>query len=94
MPLAAGSVLAAGQSTASQVAPGALGFLVVAALAVALIFLLRSMNKQLGKVGAARRPFGPDQPQQPPAEERLRTSMPEHFHNSPEYLENNPGNQP
>jgi hypothetical protein len=37
-------------SSASVVVPGILGFLVVAALAVALFFLLRSMNKQLGKV--------------------------------------------
>jgi hypothetical protein len=87
------TVLAASQSVASQVAPGALGFLVVAALAAALFFLLRSMNKQLAKVGAARRSFGPEVQQPPPAEERLRTTMPEHFHNSPEYLENNPGNQ-
>jgi hypothetical protein len=35
---------------ASQVVPGILGFLVVAAMALALFFLLRSMNKQLNKV--------------------------------------------
>lgn len=35
---------------ANQVVPGVLGFLVVAALGVALFFLLRSMNKQLRKV--------------------------------------------
>jgi hypothetical protein len=35
---------------ASQVVPGILGFLVVAAMGVALFFLLRSMNKQLRKV--------------------------------------------
>lgn len=39
---------------ASQVVPGVLGFLVVAAMALALFFLLRSMNKQLNKV--AREP--------------------------------------
>jgi hypothetical protein len=77
---------------ASQVAPGALGFLVVASLALALFFLIRSMNKQLAKVGAARRTFGPEQqPQEPPAQEPVRT-MPEHFHNSPEYLRNSPDN--
>ena len=93
MPLAA-NTLAAGQSTASQVAPGVLGFLVVAALALALFFLIRSMNKQLAKVGAARRTFSPPgQPQEPPAQERIQSSLPEHFHNSPEYLRNNPGNQ-
>ncbi|HEY5987615.1 MAG TPA: hypothetical protein VIV12_14760 [Streptosporangiaceae bacterium] len=35
---------------ASQVVPGILGFLVVAGMAVALVFLLLSMNKQLRKV--------------------------------------------
>jgi hypothetical protein len=36
---------------ASQVVPGVLGFLVVAGMGLALFFLLRSMNKQLRKVG-------------------------------------------
>jgi hypothetical protein len=35
---------------ASEVVPGILGFLVVAGMALALYFLLRSMNKQLRKV--------------------------------------------
>ncbi len=39
----------------SQVVPGILGFLVVAGLAVALFFLLRSLNKQLRKVVSAPR---------------------------------------
>jgi hypothetical protein len=38
-------------STLSNVEPGLLGFLVVAALGVALVFLLRSMNKQFRKIG-------------------------------------------
>ena len=38
-------------STISNVEPGLLGFLVVAALGVALVFLLRSMNKQFKKIG-------------------------------------------
>jgi hypothetical protein len=46
-------LLAAGSnsSTLSDVEPGLLGFLVVAALGVALVFLLRSMNKQFRKIG-------------------------------------------
>jgi len=47
-------VLAGGStnsSTLSDVEPGLLGFLVVAALGVALVFLLRSMNKQFRKIG-------------------------------------------
>ena len=49
-----GTVLAGGStnsSTLSDVEPGLLGFLVVAALGVALVFLLRSMNKQFRKIG-------------------------------------------
>ena len=38
-------------SSISNVEPGLLGFLVVAALAVALVFILRSMNKQFKKLG-------------------------------------------
>jgi hypothetical protein len=48
--LAAGS---SNSSTLSDVEPGLLGFLVVAALALALVFLLRSMNKQFRKIGPA-----------------------------------------
>jgi hypothetical protein len=45
-------------STITDVEPGLLGFLVVAALAVALVFLLRSMNKQFRKIGP--RPADPE----------------------------------
>jgi hypothetical protein len=38
-------------STLSNVEPGLLGFLVVAGIGVALVFLLRSMNKQFRKIG-------------------------------------------
>jgi hypothetical protein len=41
----------AGNSTLNSVEPGLLGFLVVAGIGVALIFLLRSMNKQFRKLG-------------------------------------------
>ena len=42
---------AAASSTASDnVEPGVLGFLVVAGIGVALVFLLRSMNKQFRKI--------------------------------------------
>jgi hypothetical protein len=40
-------------STISNVEPGLLGFLVVAALGLALVFLLRSMNRQFRKIGPA-----------------------------------------
>jgi hypothetical protein len=36
--------------SANAIVPGVLGFLVVAGMAVALFFLLRSLNKQLRKV--------------------------------------------
>jgi hypothetical protein len=48
--VAAGS---SNSSSFSDVEPGLLGFLVVAALALALVFLLRSMNKQFRKIGPA-----------------------------------------
>jgi hypothetical protein len=38
-------------STINDVEPGLLGFLVVAAMGIALVFLLRSMNKQFRKIG-------------------------------------------
>ena len=38
-------------STMNDVEPGLLGFLVVAAIGVALVFLLLSMNKQFRKLG-------------------------------------------
>ena len=38
-------------STMNDVEPGLLGFLVVAAIGVALVFLLLSMNKQFKKLG-------------------------------------------
>jgi hypothetical protein len=52
-------VAASNSSALNDVEPGLLGFLVVAALGVALVFLLRSMNKQFRKLG----------PPPPPAEE-------------------------
>ena len=45
-------------STISNVEPGLLGFLVVAAVGVALVFILRSMNKQFKKIGP--RPEDPE----------------------------------
>jgi hypothetical protein len=45
-------------STISNVEPGLLGFLVVAALGVALVFILRSMNRQFKKIGP--RPEDPE----------------------------------
>jgi hypothetical protein len=44
------AAVAASSSASDNVAPGVLGFLVVAAIGVALVFLLRSMNKQFRKI--------------------------------------------
>jgi hypothetical protein len=44
-------VAATNSSTLNDVEPGLLGFLVVAGLGVALVLLLRSMNKQFRKIG-------------------------------------------
>ena len=58
-------------STITNVEPGLLGFLVVAALGVALFFLLRSMNKQFKKIGP--RPEDEDQ-SDPAADESQSTA--------------------
>ena len=50
MTLAALAAAAASSSASNDVEPGVLGFLVVAAIGVALVFLLRSMNKQFRKI--------------------------------------------
>ena len=52
MPLTFGvlAAVAASSSASDDVSPGVLGFLVVAAMGVALVFLLRSMNKQFRKI--------------------------------------------
>ena len=52
MTLAALAAAAASSSASNDVEPGVLGFLVVAAIGVALVFLLRSMNKQFRKIDA------------------------------------------
>ncbi len=52
---------AAASSSANDVEPGVLGFLVVAAMGVALVFLLRSMNKQFRKI--TPEPEAPDDEQ-------------------------------
>jgi hypothetical protein len=55
------ALLAAGSTSSSlnDVEPGLLGFLVVAVLALAIVFLLRSMNKQFRKIGP--RPDDPEE---------------------------------
>ena len=45
------AAVAASSSSTDNITPGVLGFLVVAAMGVALVFLLRSMNKQFRKIG-------------------------------------------
>jgi hypothetical protein len=44
------AAVAASSASSNDVEPGVLGFLVVAAMGVALFFLLRSMNKQFNKI--------------------------------------------
>jgi hypothetical protein len=44
------AAVAASAPASDDVTPGVLGFLVVAAMGVALVFLLRSMNKQFRKI--------------------------------------------
>ena len=57
------AAVAASSSNSNDVEPGVLGFLVVAAIGVALVFLLRSMNKQFRKLGPEPgQPGGPGEP--------------------------------
>ena len=51
---------ASSTSTINDVEPGLLGFLVVAVLGVALVLLLRSMNKQFRKITPEPGPGLPD----------------------------------
>jgi hypothetical protein len=48
-----GAVLAKSTVPVNNVTPGVLGFLVVAAMGIALYFLLRSMSRQLKKIPPA-----------------------------------------
>ena len=61
MTLAALAAAAASSSSSNNVEPGVLAFLVVAAMGVALVFLLRSMNKQFRKI--TPQPDAPDDEQ-------------------------------
>ena len=65
MTFSALAAAAASSTSVNNVEPGVLGFLVVAGIAVVLVFLLRSMNKQFRKI----EPRNPDDParQEPPA---------------------------
>ena len=77
-------LLAAGQSAASSAAPGAIGFLVVAGMGLAVFFLFRSMTKHLRKVrlaadseaappAKAGPPAGPAAPARPGGPGRVST---------------------
>ena len=55
-------VAASNSSALNDVEPGLLGFLVVAGLGVALVFLLRSMNKQFRKIGPPPEETNADEP--------------------------------
>jgi hypothetical protein len=50
VPLGVLAAAAASSSSLNDVEPGVLGFLIVAGMGVALVFLLRSMNKQFRKI--------------------------------------------
>ncbi len=47
----AAQIATAKASTAADVQTGLIAFVVVAAMGIALVFLLRSMNKQFRKIG-------------------------------------------
>jgi hypothetical protein len=62
---------AASSSTSDDVQTGVIAFLVVAAMGVALVFLLRSMNKQFRKIDA--NPLEPDSPDGEDAKDPAKT---------------------
>jgi hypothetical protein len=76
-------VLAAAAPASDSVTPGLLGFVVFAVMAVALVFLLKSMNKQFRKItpkaegaaaanavpGSKTAPGAKTAPGEPPAQE-------------------------
>ena len=47
------TAVAASSSNSDDIGAGVIAFLIVAAMGVALVFLLRSMNKQFGKITPA-----------------------------------------
>ena len=53
MTLGLAAAVAASSSSANDVGAGVIAFLIVAAMGVALVFLLRSMNKQFQKITPA-----------------------------------------
>jgi hypothetical protein len=63
------AVLSSGSnsSTLNNVEPGLLGFLVVAGIGIALVFLLRSMNKQFRKLPPPPEETGEEDTSSPPS---------------------------
>ena len=68
------AAVAASSSASNDVEPGVLGFLVVAGIGVALVFLLRSMNKQFRKITPTPEP--PGSPAADEADEKARQETP------------------
>jgi hypothetical protein len=67
-------VVAAAAPASSMVTPGILGFLVFAALAVALVFLLKSMNKQFRKITPPPGPTAASSTEDPAKQENPKLS--------------------
>ena len=73
------AAVAASSSNSNDVEPGVLGFLVVAAIGVALVFLLLSMNKQFRKITPNPDPPGSpahDEPGSPAHDETAHQETP------------------
>jgi len=67
------AALAASSSASDDVGAGAIAFLIVAAMGVALVFLFRSMNKQFHKITPEAAPDGDDQADGTQAKDPART---------------------
>jgi hypothetical protein len=68
---------AASSSTSDDVNAGAIAFLIVAAMGVALVFLLRSMNKQFRKIDANPLEPGPTDGEEADEDVKARAQAPE-----------------
>ena len=77
MTLAALAAAATSSSASDDVNAGVIAFLVVAAMGVALVFLLRSMNKQFRKIDANPLPPGPPDGEETGDEAKTPAQTPE-----------------
>jgi hypothetical protein len=70
------AAVAASSSASNDVYPGVYGFLIVAGMGVALVFLLRSMNKQFKKITPPPGTDGGEEAKDPAADPKAPAETP------------------